>query len=119
MLKITVRENGTEQTLLVEGKLAGPWAAELESAWNQARQADRSRRIRVDITGVSIIDPRGEAALTAIIAEGARLIAKGAYSGYIAKQLMRRRRVHPQGSDGAREKASAVQSSQVGTKIVE
>lgn len=28
MLKITVRNDGTEQTLLVEGKLAGPWAAE-------------------------------------------------------------------------------------------
>ena len=119
MLKITVHKDGTEQTLLVEGKLAGPWAAELESAWNQARQADRSRRIRVDITGVSLIDPGGEAALTAIIAEGARLIAKGAYSGYIAKQFMRRRRVHPQGSDGVREKSSAVQSSQAGTKIAE
>lgn len=119
MLKITVRNDGTEQTLLVEGKLAGPWAAELESAWNQARQADRSRRILVDITGVILIDPRGEAALTAMIAEGARLIAKGLYSGYIAKQLMRGRRVHRQGSDWVREKSPAKQSSQVGTKIAE
>jgi hypothetical protein len=92
MLKITTLDGGTEQRLMVEGKLAEPWVSELELAWNQARQAGRASRIVVDLSGVIFIDPRGEAALTAMIAEGARLTAKGLYCEYVAKQLMNKAR---------------------------
>ena len=77
MLKITVIENGKKQCLIVEGKLAEPCVSELESAWNHVRLASGNRPILVDLSGVTLINSRGEAALMAMVAEGARLTAKG------------------------------------------
>jgi hypothetical protein len=92
MLRITVVKKGKEQQLIVEGKLAEPCISELESAWNQIRLAGGNRPILVDLSGVTLINPRGEAALTAMIADGARLTAKGLYSEFIVKQLMSKTR---------------------------
>ena len=33
MLKITVQRDETKSTLLLEGKLAGAWVAEVENSW--------------------------------------------------------------------------------------
>jgi hypothetical protein len=88
MLKITVVEDETERRLLVEGRLTAPWVSELESAWNQARRADRRCRIVVDLSATSAIDRSGRAALMALVGDGALLTAKGVYSEYVAQQLM-------------------------------
>ena len=90
MLKITVLDSGLEQKVMVEGKLTGPCVSELESAWNQARQAGGSRPIVVDLRGVTAIDLKGEAALETMIAEGAHLAVKGLYCGYVVEQLINR-----------------------------
>lgn len=88
MLKITVVNNGAEHRLIVEGKLAEPCVSELESAWNQVQQAAEGRPILVDLSAVTLINPKGEAALKTMVAEGARLIAKGLYCEFVVKQLM-------------------------------
>jgi hypothetical protein len=88
MLKITVVDGGSEQRLLVEGKLMAPCVSELEQAWNQARRARRGSSIVVDLSWTTGIDPSGKAALVAMIGEGARLTAKGIYSKFLAEQLM-------------------------------
>jgi ABC-type transporter Mla MlaB component len=91
MVKITVVDGRASKRLVVEGKLVGPSVAELESAWNQARLACRGRVV-VDLSRMTIIDSGGEAALLAMIGEGARLSAKGVYSEYIVEQLIRKGR---------------------------
>jgi hypothetical protein len=40
-----------------------------------------------DLSGVTSIDPKGEPVLKAMIAEGARVIAKGLYCEYVVMQL--------------------------------
>jgi len=45
MLRITVVDSGAEQRLIVEGNLAEPCVSELESVWQQARQACRRGNI--------------------------------------------------------------------------
>ena len=92
MLKITVIENGREQRLKVEGKLAEPCLSELESAWDHVRGASGNRPIVVDLSGVTLINSKGESALMAMIAGGAHLTAKGLYSEFVVKQLMNRSR---------------------------
>ena len=116
MIKITVVNGETGLRLTVEGKLAEPWVSELELAWNEARHTGRNRQTVVDLSQMTSIDPKGEAALTAMIAEGARLTAKGLYCEYIAKQLMNRaRRVrarrHRHDGAGASDLTSAKDSS--------
>jgi ABC-type transporter Mla MlaB component len=92
MMRITVLDAETEQRLMVEGELAEPWVAELESAWERARQDAGRRPILIDVSGVTRIDRKGEAALVAIVAEGAWLTAKGVYWEYVLKQLMNKAR---------------------------
>jgi hypothetical protein len=111
MLKITVVENGKEQRLIVEGKLAEPCVSELESAWSHVRLASGNRPILVDLSGVTLINSRGEAALSAMIAEGARLTAKGLYSEFVVKQLMnksRKARIRPRRRKRDGEKDSSL-----------
>jgi ABC-type transporter Mla MlaB component len=95
MMRITVLDEKEEQRLMVEGKLAEPFVAELESAWEQVRQDAGSRPIVIDLTGVTRIDGKGEAAVVAMVAEGARLTAKGIYWEYVAKQLLNEARKVP------------------------
>jgi len=90
MLKVTILGGGAERTLKVEGKLAEPSVSQLESAWKQALHAGDARRIEVDLSDVTFIDPTGEAALMEMIAGGARLTAKGVYSEYVVDRLMKR-----------------------------
>lgn len=91
MMRITVVDGGAEQRLKVEGKLAAPEVSELESAWKQARQACGGR-IEVDLSEVTFIDSSGEAALMAMIEQGARLTAKSLYGAYLVEQLMNKAR---------------------------
>src|SRR6516162_1101048 len=95
MLKITVVDGGAEQTLMLEGKLVAPWVSELESAWNQARQAGRGCKVVVDLSRTTAIDPSGKATLMAMIGEGARLTAQGVYSEYVVEQVMKNVREVP------------------------
>ena len=91
MLRITSVDNEVEQTLMVEGNLVALCVAELESAWKEARLAARGR-IVVDLTGTPFIDARGQAALMAMIADGARLTAKGVYNKHLVRELTNRTR---------------------------
>jgi hypothetical protein len=104
VLKITILDGGAGQKLKVEGKVAEPWVSELESAWNRARRASDNRRIEVDLSAMTFIDLKGEATLMAMIAEGARLTAKGVYCEYVVKQLVKRAQktqAGPRSGDGA------------------
>jgi anti-anti-sigma regulatory factor len=88
MLKITVLDSGTERRLVVEGALAGPWVAELESVWRKAREAHKDQRVVVDLGGTTLIDPSGKRVLMAMASEGAELVAKGVYTEYVVKGLV-------------------------------
>jgi len=120
MLKITTVDDGAGQRLVVEGKLVAPWVSELESAWNHARQANRGCTIVVDLSGTTAIDPTGQAALMAMIYEGARLTAKGVYSDYVIQQLMNKAlEVRAPGDTcnrGRTDSSSAKESSQAGDR---
>jgi ABC-type transporter Mla MlaB component len=92
MMRITLLDGKAEQRLVVEGNVAGPFVAELESAWEQARRHAGRQPIVIDLTEVTRIDRTGEAALVAMIAEGSWLTAKGVYWEYVLKQLMNKAR---------------------------
>jgi len=92
-MRVTVLDGKAEQMLTVEGKVAEPFVAELESAWEKTRQDGGSRPTVIDLTEVTRIDRKGEAALVAMVAEGARLTAKGIYWEYVVKQLLNEARM--------------------------
>ena len=75
MLKITVKRDETTSTLMLEGKLAGPWVAELQNSWDAERAT--VKEVSLDLNDVTFVDAEGKALLTKLHEEGAKLISKG------------------------------------------
>ena len=77
MLKITTHTSDDATRITLEGRLVGPWIEELERCWREAEQTAAGRRLIVDLTGVTFVEPEGKALLTRIYQAGAELIASG------------------------------------------
>jgi anti-anti-sigma regulatory factor len=75
MLRITTDENPKVLTLRLEGRLEGPWVDVLTESWRGALAGSVSRRLCVDLNGVTFIDGQGKARLAQMYAQGAEFIA--------------------------------------------
>jgi len=85
MLKITVQRDETKSTLLLEGKIAGPWVAELKNCWEAERV--NAKEVSLDLNEVTFIDAEGKTLLTQLREEGAKLISKGCLIRAIIAQV--------------------------------
>ncbi len=91
MLRITILEES--ETLKLEGRLAGPWVAELEKAWHRL-PADR-KTVTVDLEGVTYIDAAGKNLLDHMAGDGAELKAVAPMTRCICDEIRsRHRRFH-------------------------
>lgn len=88
MLKITEQSEGGIKSVVLEGKLAGPWVNELEQCWRRAAPADASGRVRVDLCAVTFIDEAGKALLKKMYRAGAELIATGCFNQCICEAII-------------------------------
>ena len=75
MLRITTNTSPEEVTFLVEGKLVGNWAHELERSWNEAMETGGTRAVVVDLTDAQFIDRQGREVLAKMYRKGARFRA--------------------------------------------
>ena len=80
MLRITITDFRDEQRWSLEGRLVGPWAAELISLWRTTHVQRHARKCIVELNNVTFIDRAGEVALAEIISQGAEIIAGGLYT---------------------------------------
>jgi anti-anti-sigma regulatory factor len=75
MLRIIIH-NDTEVTrLIIEGRLTGKWARELERCWRQATAIPSSPRILVELRDVRFVDEEGRELLRQMAQAGAELMA--------------------------------------------
>jgi hypothetical protein len=88
MLKITVRRKGQSSVFELEGRLAGPWVAELERCWIAAPKPEKDGAC-VDLTSVTYIDAEGKGLLARMHREGADLIAAGCLTKCVVDEIMR------------------------------
>src|SRR5579872_4514180 len=76
MLKITVEEKrdraGRSVRLILEGKLSGPWVAELETTWN--RVSEEPETVEVDLRALDFVSQAGEDLLRKMDRKGAKLV---------------------------------------------
>jgi hypothetical protein len=70
MLKISIIEGHTERRLIVEGKLVGPWAAELRGVCEKADKELFGRKLIIDKRHVTAISQEGENVLFELIQKG-------------------------------------------------
>jgi ABC-type transporter Mla MlaB component len=73
MLRITIRNEAAATRFVIEGKLTGPWVAELRKCWQAATPAapDSPRLpLLVDLSAMTLIDPGGKALLAEMHRQG-------------------------------------------------
>jgi anti-anti-sigma regulatory factor len=89
MLRITAQDNPRLLTLRLEGRLEGPWAAELEKCWKETLATHSRPKLRVDLTGVTSIDAAGKARLATMHREGAEFIASDCLMKAVVEEITR------------------------------
>jgi hypothetical protein len=92
MFKISIVETPGQRKLVVEGKLAAPWTAEVESAWRTAGEELQGRKLVIDLRNVTLISPEGENTLYELIKDGAKFCCAGVLNRHVLRRLARRNR---------------------------
>ena len=87
MLRITTEKKRGKITLIVEGRLAGPWVGALEQCWRQLRASGPQEKFQLDLCGVSFIDAAGKVLLKEIHRQGGKLVAEGCLNQAIVEDI--------------------------------
>jgi anti-anti-sigma regulatory factor len=89
MLKITGRQDAApaSMSIILEGRLAGPWVEELNSYWRQFSGTQQHGAV-IDLTGVTFIDANGKVLLTTLWQQGAELRAAGCLTRCVVEEIM-------------------------------
>jgi anti-anti-sigma regulatory factor len=88
MLRTMIAESAFQQTWTLQGRLCGPWAADLQRLWQERCNARAGRECVVNLEGVYCVDEAGEEVLRSMAGEGAHLVASRAYMKYILEGLL-------------------------------
>jgi anti-anti-sigma regulatory factor len=88
MLRITIDETNDAMAIKLEGRIAGPWVAELGRAWAEAAPRLSARKVFIDVCNVTYVDKSGEQALRNIYAQtGASFVATTPEVLYLAGEI--------------------------------
>jgi hypothetical protein len=66
VLRITINDEANPVRLKLEGRIVGPWVAELDRTWQSLGPSLGKRNLCVDLCGVSYIDQEGRRILAEI-----------------------------------------------------
>ncbi|MGD0629432.1 MAG: hypothetical protein ABR987_08770 [Terracidiphilus sp.] len=87
-LRITIQETEVATVLTLEGRVAGPWAAELGRVWVDEAPRLTRRNLSIDISNVIFADPDGTRVLRDIYSQAhPRIVATTPWTQYLAEQM--------------------------------
>lgn len=90
MLRITIEETVEALEIKLEGRVTGPWVAELSRVWVETAPRLASRKLVLDVSGVTYADAGGTYVLGQIYSQTkAELIAGSLWTQSLADQLTR------------------------------
>ena len=89
MLKISILDTPSQCRLMIEGKLIGPWAAELARVWRQATADPNGRALIIDVKGLTAISEDGENVVLDLMKEGASFRSSGVFTKQVLKRMAR------------------------------
>ena len=91
MLRITVEENSKAMVIKLEGRIAGPWAAELDRLWKETAPAVAQRNLSLDLRETTFADAGGIRVLRAIYSQtGAEILTGTPWTEYLAEEVARK-----------------------------
>ena len=73
-------------SLMLEGRLAGPWVEELNDSWRKLTENQQVSAV-IDLSGVTFIDAREKSLLDRLWQEGAKLRATGCLTRCIVEEI--------------------------------
>lgn len=90
MFRISIIDTPQERRLVIEGTLVDPWVTELRKSWGDAGRSLEGRKLVIDLTNATLIDPSGEAAIFELMRNGAKFCCSGVLTKHVLKQLAHR-----------------------------
>jgi hypothetical protein len=90
MLKISIIDRANHRRLVLDGKIIGPWVAELRKACEAARADTSVGGLLIDMNHVTTISHEGESLLLELMKEGVKFRCCGVFTKQILKQIARR-----------------------------
>ena len=88
MLRLRTLSRPGETLLVVEGRLAGPWVAELARCWERMRDEQHAEPIRIDLDGVTFVSTDGKMLLARLHHDGALLTARACMTSAIIEEIV-------------------------------
>ena len=88
MLRITLEEKSDAVVLKLEGRLAGPWAAELGRLWDEKAPAFTQKKLSLDLRETTFADAGGIRILKTIPSQsGAAILSGTPWTQYLAEEV--------------------------------
>ena len=90
-LRVTVHEDDESMVLKLEGRLTGPFVAELDHLWQQTSGTRSGRKIALDLRETTYADASGIQTLRSIYREtGAAILSGTPWTQYLADEVTRK-----------------------------
>jgi hypothetical protein len=90
MLRITIEEKPEAATIKLEGRIAGPWVAELDRVWVETAPKLASKNLAIDLRDVTYADASGKQTLRDIFAQTKAEVVYGTpWTQFLADQITR------------------------------
>lgn len=89
MLRISIKQDGCDLSLVLEGRLVGPWVDELQKVCHERGAPSRETPLIVDLCGVTAMDTHGQALLDRLLQQGAVLRCSDVMNQYLVEQMAR------------------------------
>ena len=87
-LRITVHERESSIDVTLEGRLAGPWVAELSKAWRETTPRLGSKAVSLNLCDLTYWNEDGKRVLKEIVAQtNAVIVASNPLTKYLAVEI--------------------------------
>ena len=88
-LRITIQNDDKTIAITLEGRVAGPWVAELSRVWLETAPLLGPKSLTIDLRNVMYADVSGKQVLREIYAQThAKLIANSPWAQYLAEEIV-------------------------------
>lgn len=87
-LRITIQDKAEALEMTLEGRVAGPWASELDRVWVEAAPRLQSKKLVIDLHNVTYADASGKQVLRDIYTQThAELVATTPWTQFLAEEV--------------------------------
>jgi anti-anti-sigma regulatory factor len=89
-LRITIEKNAESIAIILEGRIAGPWAAEVDRTWSELAPSIGTKKVSIDLSNATYADADGIRVLHGIYSQtAAELKTSTPWTKYLAEEISR------------------------------